>query len=142
MTLPFEGAQSLRLAAGQFCWRHDHLTLDWPCATPRNHNSSHGATTSQTSTHRTFATCRVTLPMSAQSGKTRNRCDRGISCGGPPSGEGKGMRRNDTMNQLNQLILYVSRTTPFRSGLDRHLIRAAMVFTFFTFSIQKWSQYT
>jgi uncharacterized membrane protein YkgB len=43
---------------------------------------------------------------------------------------------------LNQLILYVSRTTPFRSGLDRHLIRAAMVFTFFTFSIQKWSQYT
>ena len=46
------------------------------------------------------------------------------------------------MNQLNQLILYVSKTTPFRSGLDRHLIRAAMVFTFFAFSIQKWSQYT
>jgi len=46
------------------------------------------------------------------------------------------------MNQLNQLILYVSRTTPFRGGLDRHLIRAAMVFTFFAFSIQKWSQYT
>src|SRR5258706_2740494 len=52
------------------------------------------------------------------------------------------MRRNDIMNQLNQLILYVSRTSPFRSGLDSHLIRAAMVFTFFTFSIQKWSQYT
>ena len=46
------------------------------------------------------------------------------------------------MNQLNQLILYVSKTGPFRSGLDRHLIRAAMVFTFFAFSIQKWSQYT
>jgi hypothetical protein len=46
------------------------------------------------------------------------------------------------MNQLNQRILYVSKTTPFRSGLDRHLIRAAMVFTFFAFSIQKWSQYT
>ena len=46
------------------------------------------------------------------------------------------------MNQVNQLILYVSRTIPFRSGLDRHLIRAAMVFTFFAFSIQKWSQYT
>ena len=46
------------------------------------------------------------------------------------------------MSQLNQLILYVSKTTPFRSGLDRHLIRAAMVFTFFAFSIQKWSQYT
>ena len=46
------------------------------------------------------------------------------------------------MNQLNQLILYVSRSTPFRGGLDRHLIRAAMVFTFFAFSIQKWSQYT
>jgi len=46
------------------------------------------------------------------------------------------------MNQLNRLILRVSKTTPFRSGLDRHLIRAAMVFTFFAFSIQKWSQYT
>ena len=31
---------------------------------------------------------------------------------------------------------------PFRSDLDRHLIRAAMVFTFFAFSIQKWNQYT
>ena len=46
------------------------------------------------------------------------------------------------MDQLNQLILHVSRTAPFRSGLDRHLIRAAMVFTFFAFSIQKWTQYT
>ena len=41
------------------------------------------------------------------------------------------------MNQLNQLILYLSKTTLFRSDLDRHLIRAAMVFTFFAFSIQK-----
>ena len=46
------------------------------------------------------------------------------------------------MNQLNRLILSVSKTTPFRNGLDCHLIRAAMVFTFFAFSIQKWSQYT
>jgi uncharacterized membrane protein YkgB len=46
------------------------------------------------------------------------------------------------MNQLNELILYVSKTSPFQSGLDRRLIRAAMVFTFFAFSIQKWSQYT
>jgi uncharacterized membrane protein YkgB len=52
------------------------------------------------------------------------------------------MRRNDIVNQINQLILYVSRTTPFQSGLDRHLIRAAMAFTFFAFSIQKWNQYT
>jgi uncharacterized membrane protein YkgB len=44
--------------------------------------------------------------------------------------------------QLNQLIFHVSRTIPFRSNLDRHLIRAAMVFTFFVFSIQKWNQYT
>jgi uncharacterized membrane protein YkgB len=50
--------------------------------------------------------------------------------------------RSCVWNLLNQLILYVSRTTPFRSGLDRHLIRAAMVFTFFAFSIQKWSHYT
>src|ERR1700732_3975121 len=52
------------------------------------------------------------------------------------------MRRNDIMKQVNQLILYVSRTIPFRSGLDCHLIRAAMVFTFFAFSIQKWNQHT
>jgi uncharacterized membrane protein YkgB len=46
------------------------------------------------------------------------------------------------MTPFDQFILYVSRTTLFRSRLDRHLIRAAMVFTFFAFSIQKWSQYT
>jgi uncharacterized membrane protein YkgB len=46
------------------------------------------------------------------------------------------------MNQLNDLILSVSRTAPFRGHLDRHLIRGAMVFTFFAFSIQKWTQYT
>jgi len=51
------------------------------------------------------------------------------------------MERTDIINQLNELILYVSRKTPFRSDLDRHLIRAAIVFTFFAFSIQKWSQY-
>jgi len=52
------------------------------------------------------------------------------------------MRRDDIMNQVNQLILYVSKTIPFRSNLDRHLIRAAMVLTFFAFSIQKWNHYT
>jgi len=52
------------------------------------------------------------------------------------------MRENGIVDQANQLILYVSRTVPFRSDLDRHLIRAAMVFTFFTFSIQKWNQHT
>jgi uncharacterized membrane protein YkgB len=46
------------------------------------------------------------------------------------------------MKQLNQLVRQVSKTTPFQSDLDRHLIRAAMVFTFFAFSIQKWNQYT
>ena len=46
------------------------------------------------------------------------------------------------MNRVNQLILYVSRTILFRSDLDVYLIRGAMVFTFFAFSIQKWSQYT
>src|ERR1700722_11611358 len=46
------------------------------------------------------------------------------------------------VDQANHLILYVSRTIPFRSDLDGHLIRAAMVFTFFAFSIQKWNQYT
>src|SRR6201987_2794407 len=52
------------------------------------------------------------------------------------------MSENGIVDQANQLILYVSRTIPFRSNLDRHLIRAAMVFTFFVFSIQKWNQYT
>jgi uncharacterized membrane protein YkgB len=52
------------------------------------------------------------------------------------------MGRNDIMNQVNQLVLYVSRTVPFRSHLDVHLVRGAMVFTFFVFSIQKWNPYT
>jgi uncharacterized membrane protein YkgB len=52
------------------------------------------------------------------------------------------MMRNDTVNPANQLILYISRFTPFQSDLDHHLIRAAMIFTFFAFSIQKWNQYT
>ena len=52
------------------------------------------------------------------------------------------MSENGIVDQANQLILYVSRTILFRSSLDRHLIRAAMVFTFFAFSIQKWNQYT
>jgi uncharacterized membrane protein YkgB len=46
------------------------------------------------------------------------------------------------MNWLNEVIRRVSKTTPFQSDLDRHLIRGAMVFTFFAFSIQKWTQYT
>jgi uncharacterized membrane protein YkgB len=46
------------------------------------------------------------------------------------------------MNKLNQLIVYVSRTALLQGSLDRHLIRGAMVFTFFAFSIQKWTQYT
>jgi uncharacterized membrane protein YkgB len=46
------------------------------------------------------------------------------------------------MDQVNQLILYLSRTILFRSGLDSYLIRGAMVFTFFSFSIQKWTKYT
>src|ERR1700751_5766479 len=46
------------------------------------------------------------------------------------------------MAQLNQLVLQVSKTIPFRSNLGRHLIRAAMVFEFFAFSIQKWNHYT
>jgi uncharacterized membrane protein YkgB len=46
------------------------------------------------------------------------------------------------MAQLDQLILEVSRATPIRSNLDRHLIRAALVFEFLTFSIQQWNHYT
>ncbi len=39
---------------------------------------------------------------------------------------------------LNSLILRLAKTDPFRGDLDRHLIRAAMVFTFYIFSYQKW----
>jgi uncharacterized membrane protein YkgB len=46
------------------------------------------------------------------------------------------------VSQVNRLILCISTIAPFRSNLDLHLIRAAMVFTFFAFSIQKWTQYT
>ena len=43
MTLAFEGPQSFRLAARQFCWRHNHHPPD---ARPLNNNSSRGAATS------------------------------------------------------------------------------------------------
>ena len=46
------------------------------------------------------------------------------------------------MSQVNQLILYLSGSSAFRSDLDRRLIRAAMVFIFFAFSIQKWNAFT
>ena len=46
------------------------------------------------------------------------------------------------MNQVKRPILYGSRTILFRSSLDRHLIRAAMAYTFFAFSIQKWNEFT
>jgi uncharacterized membrane protein YkgB len=39
---------------------------------------------------------------------------------------------------VNALILRLAKTAPFRGDLDRHLIRAAMVFTFYIFSYQKW----
>jgi uncharacterized membrane protein YkgB len=42
------------------------------------------------------------------------------------------------VNSLNPLILYFSKTAPFRGDLDYHLIRAVMVFTFYIFSYQKW----
>jgi uncharacterized membrane protein YkgB len=72
----------------------------------------------------------------------RARDDEMERFGGDPIVAEAGMRGNDIMKKLNQLIFYVSRSALFRSDLDRHLIRAAMVFTFFAFSIQKWNEYT
>jgi len=46
------------------------------------------------------------------------------------------------VNRLDKLILTISRTTLFHDGPVQHLIRAAMVFIFFAFSIQKWNSYT
>jgi uncharacterized membrane protein YkgB len=39
---------------------------------------------------------------------------------------------------MNSLILNLSRNSALRSDLDYHLIRAAMIFTFYIFSYQKW----
>jgi uncharacterized membrane protein YkgB len=52
------------------------------------------------------------------------------------------MRKLGIDNRVSQLILGVSGNILFRNDLDRNLVRAAMVFTFFIFSIQKWNQYT
>ena len=52
------------------------------------------------------------------------------------------LSENNTVSRADQLILFVSSFVPFRSDLDRHLIRGAMVFTFFAFSVQKWNPYT
>jgi uncharacterized membrane protein YkgB len=41
-------------------------------------------------------------------------------------------------DNVNSLVLYLSKATPFRGDLDYHLIRAVMVFTFYIFSYQKW----
>jgi uncharacterized membrane protein YkgB len=46
------------------------------------------------------------------------------------------------VSRLNQLIREISRTSLFQGGLDYILIRAAMVFIFFAFSIQKWTLFT
>jgi len=39
---------------------------------------------------------------------------------------------------INSLILNLARTSVFSGGLDHQLIRAALVFTFYIFSYQKW----
>ena len=39
---------------------------------------------------------------------------------------------------MNSLILHLSASSVFRGNLDRHLIRAVMVFTFYIFGYQKW----
>jgi uncharacterized membrane protein YkgB len=49
---------------------------------------------------------------------------------------------NGVVDQLNHFILRISYSPLFGGCLDRHLIRAAMVFTFYAFSIQKWNPYT
>jgi uncharacterized membrane protein YkgB len=46
--------------------------------------------------------------------------------------------RAEASNAVNALIINLSKATPFRGDLDYHLIRAAMVFTFYIFSYQKW----
>lgn len=46
------------------------------------------------------------------------------------------------MYDLDRIILRISGTAPFKGSLDAQLIRAAMVFTFFAFCIQKWNPVT
>lgn len=52
------------------------------------------------------------------------------------------MRKDDVIGRMNEVVLRISRTAPFRGSLGHHLIRAAMVLTFFAFGIQKWNPYT
>ena len=53
-----------------------------------------------------------------------------------------GMRKDNVLSQIDQVFVRISRTAPFRGTSDLHLIRAAMVLTFFAFGIQKWNPYT
>jgi uncharacterized membrane protein YkgB len=39
---------------------------------------------------------------------------------------------------MNSFILNLSRSRALRGDLDYHLIRAAMIFTFYIFGYQKW----
>jgi uncharacterized membrane protein YkgB len=44
----------------------------------------------------------------------------------------------EVRDAVNALIIRLSKRAPFRGDLDYRLIRAAMVFTFYIFSYQKW----
>ena len=46
------------------------------------------------------------------------------------------------MSKISRILLHISRLAPLRGDLADHLVRAAMVMTFFAFSIQKWTAYT
>jgi uncharacterized membrane protein YkgB len=46
------------------------------------------------------------------------------------------------VDRLNRLIKDVSQKPIFQGGIDFKLIRAAMVFIFFAFGIQKWNAFT
>jgi uncharacterized membrane protein YkgB len=57
----------------------------------------------------------------------------------PSHGRSVFIRENTGMKDaMSPLILNLSRTMVFRDDLDRQLIRAVMIFTFYIFSYQKW----
>jgi uncharacterized membrane protein YkgB len=66
--------------------------------------------------------------------------DQGIGSGRMQSrGRSASMKENTGKNNIvNSIILNLSRTGMFHGDLDRHLVRAVMIFTFYIFSYQKW----
>jgi uncharacterized membrane protein YkgB len=88
----------------------------------------------------------VAIRHQGQPGDRRGYCNptrvrsSGVGSGRTPSrGHSAIAKANTKTNDImNSLILNLSRSSAFRGDLDYHLIRAAIIFTFYIFGYQKW----